>query len=202
MRFASYPLDRQECRFKIGSVLAGDDEEVYSGIWTVLDQASSSTSIGPRLGIAIPEVLFAALKSSLFYPQALFEALQFNLLNPTHYLSPGARKEEAFQGHLRRPGAGGGATGRQPVRHRVPAGVGAEDQQVHHQRLHPDGGHGRPLLCQLPHPRRPCAGQGGFIIHKYRAGLNYHFQVARIFQGTAGNKFSQPGKGNLAHPCT
>ena len=40
MRFASYPLDRQECHFKLGSVFAEDDEEVYNGNWTVLDQAS------------------------------------------------------------------------------------------------------------------------------------------------------------------
>ena len=38
MHFASYPLDRQECHFKIGSVFAEADEELYNGNWTVLDQ--------------------------------------------------------------------------------------------------------------------------------------------------------------------
>ena len=42
MRFASYPLDRQECHFKIGSVFAEDGEEQYRGKWTVLDQAGPS----------------------------------------------------------------------------------------------------------------------------------------------------------------
>ena len=49
MHFASYPLDRQECHFKIGSVFAEADEELYSGNWTVLDQ------VGHPIGTLMPK---------------------------------------------------------------------------------------------------------------------------------------------------
>ena len=70
MRFASYPLDRQECHFKIGSVFAEDDEEVYSGNWTVLDQAGPAPLILCWSKVAWLKLRLAQPLTTFFWPAA------------------------------------------------------------------------------------------------------------------------------------